>query len=266
MAKRYRNSLILRPLPPRPRSALAAWAVRVALFVPVFAVISLLAYRSGSVDEAVLRALVWIVLAVALLGIVLVVGALRSLWVYGTRGGRQTIFAILLLIPTLTPYAAAAFLAAAMPHQSDVSTDLVNPPMFRSEIESENVNRPALVAATLGDGYASLTGRRYRAAPDAIEATVLAVADTSGWRLETRRGRASADDELFFQFENRIPVLGLPAQMVLRITDEGDSSFVDLRGRVLHVSHDLGWNARVIERYLQTLDYELVAIADVEPI
>ena len=152
-----------------------------------------------------------------------------------------------------------------MPLQNDVSTDLVRPPLFRFELESRDMNRPALVAAQLRDGYATLTGRRYRAAPDAIEATVLELAATFGWELEMRRGRASADDDQFFHFVSRVPLLGLPGQIVLRITDEGDSSFVDLRGRQPQLPHDLaGWNAHIIERYLQTLDYELVAIADVE--
>jgi hypothetical protein len=48
----------------------------------------------------------------------------------------------------------------------------------------------------------------------------------------------------------------------LRLADEGDTSFVDMRARTHFVPHDLGWNARLIEQYLKTLDFELIGIVE----
>jgi hypothetical protein len=263
-SRRYRNPLILRPLPRRKPSRTAAWALRLAAFAPILAIVSLLTYRAGYVDTRVLFTLAGIVLIIALTGVILIAVALQSLWSRGTRGGRQAIGAIFLSIPTLAPFAAAGILWLAMPRQADVSTDLVDPPLFAEELDESRVSRSALVAARLKDGYPTLSGRRYRAAPDAIESTILDVADTFGWQLQSRRGRVGANDELFFEFVSSVPVLTLPGNFVLRVTDEGDTSYVDLRGRLPQVRHDLGWNAYVAERYLQTLDYELVGVAEVD--
>ena len=90
---------------------------------------------------------------------------------------------------------------------------------------------------------------------------MLSVAETYGWGLVSRRGRIGADDELHFEFSNRVPVIGLPGEVILRISDEGDTSFVDFRGRLPQLPHDLGWNAMLADRYLRTLDYELVGVA-----
>ena len=84
--RRYRNTLILRPLPPRKRSTLALWASRVAAFPPILAVLSVLAYRGGYVDTSALIVLAGIVFAIALVGVVLIAGALHSMW---TRGNAR---------------------------------------------------------------------------------------------------------------------------------------------------------------------------------
>lgn len=261
-ARHHRERLILRPLPARQRSRSAAWALRFALFAPVLAMVSLLAHYLAIVDTPTFLVLAGCVVVIALVGMVLIFVAFNSLWLKGTKGGRQAIGALFLAILMLAPYTVAATAFFSKPFQSDVSTDLVDPPLFAEDMRLSDADPMAIAAGHLRDGYPELSGRRYKAPPEAIEETILAVADTRGWKLISRRGRIGADDELFFEFSYRVPVLGIPGAVVLRLADEGDTSFIDMRARTLYVPHDLGWNARLIDQYLKTLDYELIGIVE----
>ncbi|QKV18791.1 DUF1499 domain-containing protein [Oricola thermophila] len=260
--RHHRERLVLRPLPERKRSRSAVWSLRVAGFAPVLAGVSLLAHNIGMVDTPAFLVLGACVAIIALVGLVVIAAALRSLWMKGTKGGRSVIAALFFSIVTLTPYAIGTAAFFANPRQNDVSTDLVDPPLMESEARLTAVNPLAVVAADLRDGYPELSGRRYKAPPEAIEQTILAVAEARGWQLVSRRGRISADDELFFEFSYRVPVLAIPGVIVIRLADEGDTSFVDMRARTGHVPHDLGWNARLIASYLTALDFELVGIVE----
>lgn len=257
---RRREPLILRPLPARKRSLAAGWSLRFSIFAPVLGVVSLIAHLAGVVDTPTFFVLLNCVLALALIGLFLIIVALRSLWLNGTRGGRRASWALFLTFLTLLPFCLYAFVWIVTPHQSDVSTDVVDPPLLVEETESPGGNPAALVASRLKDGYPHLSGRRFKAPPDAIEETILRTAEKQGWTLVSRRGRIGADDELYFEFSYNIPVLAIPGSVVLRLSDEGDTSFVDMRARTEYVTHDLGWNARLIDRYLKALDFDLIGI------
>lgn len=255
---RKRKPLVLRPLPERRRSLAAGWSLRFAGFAPVLAIVSLVAHSLGVVDTPIFLILLQCAVGVALIGIVLVASAIRSLWLHGMKGGRRAIGALFLSLVTLLPFGLGAAAWITRPHQSDVATDTTTPPLFASEMTSAAGRTPAL-----NDGYPLLTGRRFNAPPDAIEETILKTAEKQGWTLVARRGRIGADDELLFEFSYSIPALAIPGSVVLRLEDEGDTSFVDMRARTRFVTHDLGWNAALIERYLRALDYDLIGIVDV---
>lgn len=260
--KAYREPLILRPLPARPRSLAAGWSLRIALLAPMLALVSLGAHAAGIVDTPTFLVLLDCVGLIALFGLLLVFLALRSLWLKGTRGGRQAITALIVTILTLAPYMAAAAAWVSYPRQADVSTDFADPPLRAVELRGGAADHAALVAGGLGDGYPTLAGRRFKAPPDVIEQTLQTVAAKQGWTLVGRRGRIGADDELDYEYAYRIPVLAIPGSVVVRILDEGDTSFVDIRARTDFVSHDLGWNARLIDAFMGDLDFELIGIVD----
>lgn len=260
--RHYRETLLPRPLPGRQRSKAATWSLRLAAFAPVLAVVAIVAHRAGMIQPTVFVALATIVFIVAVCGVALAMVAFHSLWWKGKKGGRATLWAIVLSIVTLSPFIAGGYEYLVHPAQADVSTDLVNPPLFSEEERTLAPNASAVVAGRLSDGYPSLTGRRYNAPPDAIRESILKVADDFGWLLVDRRGRIGADDEIYFEFSDSAPVIGMPGRVVLRLTDEGDTSYLDVRARTDYLSHDLGGNARMIDRYLKALDYELIGIVE----
>jgi len=254
--------LLTATLPSRRPSRSARWALNLAIFLPVLAGLSILAHRGTLIDTPTLLVLVTLCGFLCLFGLLLFVISLRSLWVHGTRGGRRLSWALFLLMPFVVLYAMAALAWALRPAVSDVSTDLIDPPVFASERRAHGNGAPTVVAGRLRDGYPELLGTRFKAPLDATEGVVAEVAETLGWQRMRGRGRIGADDELFVEYAYKTPVLNMPVQIVVRTTDEGETTFVDARARMPHLRHDLGINAGIIRRFLADIDYAMIGIAE----
>lgn len=200
-------------------------------------------------------------IALSLLAALLIVIGLMRLWTYGKKGGRRLIFAIVALSTIAFPISNAAYQAFRYPSMTDVSTDLVNPPVFQVELGQLGLGAGPIVAGALANGYPDLIGRRYNTPADTIEQTVRDTGEALGWRYERTRGRVGANDEITIEFSAASLILALPSDIAVRMSDEGDTTFVDVRSKWRHFDHDLGTNARAIEHYLDTLDFNLIGVA-----
>lgn len=236
----------------------AKWALRIAIFVPVLALLSVFAHRSGSVDTPTFLVLLAVVALFAFVAFLFVVAAFRSLWVNGKRGGRRATWALFAVAIIAAPYLYAVALSITQPDVTDVSTDLINPPVFQAETQLFGENAETVVAGELLDGYPEITGRRYNATADAILEQVLQLAAERSWLLTARRGRVGADDVLLLEFSRKSKILGMPSEIIARVTDEGETTYLDVRSRSLFVSHDLGSNATIIRELLADIDFNMV--------
>jgi hypothetical protein len=232
--------------------------LRIASFAPFLGGVSVLAVRNGFIDLASFSLLFWVVLAVAVLALILSAFGLRSLWRTGKRGGRRIIWALICCAIVMTPYAIMANRSFFYPEQADTSTDLVQPPLFLDDLRSIEGDARAIVASQLKDGYPNLEGRRYRADMETLQEAIRAVSADLGLRETERRGRVGANDEIFFEFIWHSPVIRWPHDLVVRMTDEGDTTFVDIRSRAIGKTHDLGANAHMIDAFQSALDFALI--------
>ena len=248
-------------LPRRKPSISAAWALRVAMFVPVLALVSLVAHWFGHIETPVFLVLAALVALLCALALFLAMIGLRSLWVRGTRGGRRISWAIVITILVLAPYAVAAGYYLALPVQADVSSDLIEPPLFERELRQDGASAAALVAGQLRDGYPDIVGRSYNAPLDAVLDVALRLAEERGWIVERRRGRVGASPEIVIEFATRAPVVAIPVDVLVRLSDLGDTSFADIRVRMPDLVHDLGHGARLARKFLTDLDYAMIGIA-----
>ena len=53
------------------------------------------------------------------------------------------------------------------------------------------------------------------------------------------------------------PVAGFRDEVIVRLTDEGESTFVDMRSTSLFGANDLGTNARRIVEFMKDLDLQV---------
>ena len=67
--------------------------------------------------------------------------------------------------------------------------------------------------------------------------------------------------QVLLQGEIRSPVFGFASDVSIRLSEEAETTFVDMRSVSRFGPHDLGTNARMIEGFLTALDAELVGIS-----
>lgn len=63
------------------------------------------------------------------------------------------------------------------------------------------------------------------------------------------------------QYRTRTLVLGIPQDVLVRLSEEEETTFVDMRAATRDGNHDLGLNAELITRFLRDLDVRLLGIA-----
>ncbi|MCY0094204.1 DUF1499 domain-containing protein [Hoeflea ulvae] len=63
------------------------------------------------------------------------------------------------------------------------------------------------------------------------------------------------------QYTTRTLVLGIPQDVLIRLVEEEETTFVDMRAATRDGDHDLGLNARLIRDFLRDLDIRLLGIA-----
>ncbi|WP_417412196.1 DUF1499 domain-containing protein [Hoeflea sp.] len=63
------------------------------------------------------------------------------------------------------------------------------------------------------------------------------------------------------QYRTRTLVLGIPQDVLIRLSEEEETTFVDMRAATRDGEHDFGINADLIRTFLQDLDLQLLGIA-----
>ncbi|MEX3008002.1 DUF1499 domain-containing protein [Hoeflea sp. TYP-13] len=67
--------------------------------------------------------------------------------------------------------------------------------------------------------------------------------------------------QIILQGEARTPFYGFASDVSIRLSEEAETTFVDMRSVSRFGPHDLGTNARIIDGFLRALDTELVGIS-----
>ncbi|WP_137132249.1 DUF1499 domain-containing protein [Rhizobium sp. FY34] len=70
-----------------------------------------------------------------------------------------------------------------------------------------------------------------------------------------------ASGEILLQGSSRTLILGLPFDIALRLREEAETTFVDMRVAIRYGPHDLGFGADMAETFLRALDAELLGLA-----
>lgn len=248
--------------PTRRRAAAASWLARLAA---LFLLVSVLAHRFGAVETP---EFFWLLAAgglMPLLVLVLGASALRRAWRQGEAGAGRAAAAMMLAVLMLVPYCLAGWLVWQLPALDDVATDALDPPQFlllrRLRTPAMNVADPITEeeARAQAETYPGVTGRRYPAAPDLVESAIGDLLAARGWTLRARH--ATGELETTLEVAGRSFLFGFPFDLAIRITDEEETTYVDLRSAIPYGAHDLGFNARRIQDFLAVLDVEMATRA-----
>lgn len=242
----------------------ASWSARAALLpLPVLIVAAIL-HRLDAIDAVAMFASVGVALAIAVAAVVLGVVALVEIWNEG-HGGVQPAMKGLVLggIALLLP----AVIAGAMlrfPPITDVSTDLVDPPLFAAAPDGI-WNRPppsAAEHARQAAAYPDIVARHYPVSPDRVYAETNTLFLARGWKTLDEEPPEGFDGIGWIEAEAKTLLFALDVDVVVRVLPDGRGSLVDMRSAWRAGGHDLGDNARRIRAFLADLDAALQGVIE----
>ena len=261
----------MRAIVERKTSHAAFWSRRVGWFCVVLLLVAAVAHRYGLLETPPFLWVLALVAALALLALLLAAVGLFRLWQIGARGGGAAAAGLLLALIVLAPFGVGAFRYFAYPKLTDISTDLVNPPRF----VVARLNRPADMnpitlmtpnqALEQSDFYPSLTGRRYALPVALVLASIQDLMAQRGWSVERPAGTQLDTGEATIEAVASSLLLGLKSDVAIRLTNEGDTVYVDMRSVSRYGNHDLGTNAATVESFLGDLDDAVVKRALTAP-
>ena len=238
-------------------SAKGIWARRLgALSIPVVVIAGLL-HRFGQLDTPTLLGSIAAGCVIASAAVLMAFATLVTVWRFGWKGlgdaGIGVVYAACILV--IPVYATVIYFDKPM--ITDVTTDPLNPP----EMPAAQAQRPPLsnpvhyddaLIAVQRIAYPEIVPLRAALAPPEVYEIVLDIVDEMGWQVLDARsphdgisGRVEAvTHSLLFGFANDV---------VVRIAYDGDRTTVDMRARSRFGRHDLGANAKIIDKFLTDL-------------
>ncbi|WP_336278981.1 DUF1499 domain-containing protein [Bartonella sp. CB175] len=196
--------------------------------------------------------------------IFLAVKALYNLWMYGAQGGMQALKGIIYSSITATPLVLFWGLWLTLPAIHDVSTDTQRPPAFFRNIRPSSavpIKSVLLEQTALQlSKWPEMSGRRYDGSSDYIRQSVLNVLKAYDWPVLAQQEFKNKENELYIAAIAKTFYLGFISDIVIRLIDEGNTTFVDMRSTSRYMSRDLGVNAAFIINFMNALDTEMASL------
>jgi len=249
----------------------AARASRLGGFALVLLCVSGLSHRYGLLETVPFFWVLGIVGLTAALALGLAFAGLIDVWERGDRGAGRSVGGGLMALLVLAPFVISGWRVIEYPRLVDVSTDTARPPEFVALALSRPSDAypvepigPAQ-ARQIAQSYPEIGGRRYTVSPDRVLEAVDAIIAKRGWEVVETRGVPQQDPEISVEAHAFSYLLRFPADFVVRLTDEDTSTFVDVRSASPYARHDLGDNAKRIERFLADLDLSMETRTEAAP-
>ena len=238
------------------------------MFSLVLFIVSALGHRWEFVDTFDFLWILLLVAALAVVALLLVAASFRRVWVRGDRGGGAVAVAVLVSLLVLAPFAVTGVRFFLYPRLNDISTDLVSPPALTMAAKARNghMNPVAPITREAADrqiaAYPGITGRRYNASPEDVLSAVDHVVAGRGWKVVSHPALIDGEREYTLEAVAKTFLLGFPSDVAIRLTDEGESTYVDMRSASRYGHDDFGDNARRISKFLDALDTEMAGQAN----
>ena len=255
----------------RRSSRSALWAARLSTFSAVLFVVAGLGHRLGLVETTGFFWVLGSVAALALAALVLATAGFFQLWTYGARGGPSAARAVIVGLLVLSPFLVSAWRVYAFPTLSDISTDVTDPPPLDAAalLRTGDMNPVAPIsadnAALQADAYPDVTGRRYPLSADRVQELAAALVTGNGWTFTTPPSPPMGGSDGMIEALAKTAILAFPVDISIRVTDEGETSYVDMRSASRYGRHDLGDNAARIAGFLTALDAAVAGAAAPAP-
>jgi hypothetical protein len=257
-----------------PISRLAVWARRVALFSLATTLIAVIIVRSGALDIVPALSTLAGALVLAVVAILLALGAAIAIWFEGIVGLKQTFMALFIGLALIAYPAFLGIRGYRLPAIYDITTDPIDPPQFdaiarlrprdANPITYEGLYAAELQHAAYSDIEPDLTDSTAQEAYDAA----MKVITKRKWRIVDTRPpqgdvprpvnpRAPAGPpprDGVIEAIARTPILGFRDDVVVRVRSTSDGARIDVRSASRYGRHDLGTNATRVHNLISDID------------
>jgi hypothetical protein len=273
--------MVRRRIVEEPVSRLAIWSRRVAFFSLITSLIGVIIVRSGALDVVPAVSTLAGALALALVAILLALGAGVMIWRDGLGGFRQAISAVFIGLALIAYPAYLGLRAYQLPAIYDVTTDPIDPPQFdviaRLRPRDANpITYEGLYAAELQHAaYSDVEAEQTTATPqEAFDAAMKVIAKRR-WRVVNARPPAQglpptrvsnprgpqdfSGRDGIIEAVARSVILGFREDVVVRIRATNDGTRLDARSASRYGRSDLGSNATRVRSLMSDIDDVLSA-------
>jgi uncharacterized protein (DUF1499 family) len=241
----------------------AVWCRRLASFSAVLFIVSGLAHRYGLLETVAFLVVLGLVALLAALALLLAAFAFPGVWSNGDRGGRDLTFGTVVALLVLVPFLLSGYRAFKYPELNDISTDLDDPPALTIAERTRTPGMNPLTEPTPAqrklqmEKYPDVTGRRYNLPLDSTLNAVESVLSRTDWKLYGPMHPNGDEAEVSIEALAYTTLLAFPIDVSIRLIDEGETTYVDVRSASRYGRHDLGDNAARIDSFLKELDAEV---------
>ena len=258
---------MLRPLlPDLPRSRLAIWSWRFALFGLAVAVLSILIVRAGLLEVAPALVTFGAALIFAVLAVLLAFLAFVVIWRQGLLGLGRAVAGLMLGVLLLAYPAYLGYRAAKLPTLNDITTDTEHPPPFgklASLRPPGTVAYPPKFAALQDEAYPDIAPLEFDVSPRVVYREALKLVEKRKWQvvdeMPPEGGRNGTIEAVA-----RTLIMGFRDDVVIRVSAAGNGARVDVRSASRYGFNDFGANAQRVASLLEDID-EAVSAAPPEP-
>lgn len=248
-----------------PRTMLATWSRRVALFSAALILIAVVLHRLGGIETPLAAGLVVTALAGAAAALLTGIGAGIVIWRKGVAGAWSAAAGITLSLAIFAWPAGVVPFYLKLSHLNDVTTDTEQPPEFSTL--GRNRAKAANSVTYPGAAYAALQEKSFpRIQPMVLDRPAEEVFDAVGeaarrlrWRVISEEPPEANGSAGHIEAEDRTLLLGFVDDVVVRVENDGGHARVDVRSLSRYGRYDFGRNAQRIKEFYTELQARLEA-------
>jgi hypothetical protein len=270
--------MVRRRIAEKPTSRLAIWARRIALFSLVATLVAVIIVRSGALEIVPALSTFAGALVLAVVAILLSLGAGMVIWFEGVGGLRQAVSAFLIGFALIAYPLYLGIKAYRLPAIYDISTDPIDPPRFEAigRLRPRDANPITYAGLYTAEqqhaAYSDIEPDETTATPQEAYDAAMKVIAKRKWRVvdarppqgppagaapravDTRAAPTAALRDGLIEAIARTPILGFRDDVVVRVRATSDGARIDVRSASRYGRHDFGTNAARVRNLIEDID------------
>jgi len=235
---------------------------RIGVFAIPILVIGVVASRFDYFDELETFAILGAGFLCAFVAVAFAALAMIDIWNNGDRGFGRALAGLFFGLVGFAPAVALGAAVLIFPQVTDVSSDIIEPPIVSlvDPGDEERISRAVAGGAIIDDLY----GLPLELPIDQVYALILQLIESRDWTIVRDERPGNGRSIAALEVETRTPVLRLRDRAVIRMTHFQQGTLIDMRSVTLRGRHDFGANLRRVNSLFDDI-IEALNAAQAEP-